>query len=112
MGEPSWADTIAMLRRLGARWPAGEAEADLLASTQTRWQGKAVPWTSHEDVVFTRRGERPLLDDTVRVSYANGVFEFKLLRQGSLLVTADRCRQANASAVLDAFLIQLAGDAE
>jgi hypothetical protein len=61
------------------------------------------------DLLFTRVGEEFPWSQVVRVAAEGDVFRFELRRR-DLLVTADRATLANASAVLDAFLLQLAGD--
>jgi hypothetical protein len=63
------------------------------------------------DLLFTVPGQVYPFEDTVRVSWADGAFEFRLTAKRGKLVTADRCHETNAPLVLDAFLAQLVGDA-
>jgi hypothetical protein len=62
------------------------------------------------DVLFTRPGDEYPFDQSVRVSWSDGVYEFLLLVEGSRLVAAgDKCLAGPAPDVLDAFLVQLVG---
>jgi hypothetical protein len=58
------------------------------------------------DLLFTRDGDDYPFSECVRVSWAEGVFEFSYIVKDQL-VTADRCREPNAAVVLDSFLLQL-----
>jgi hypothetical protein len=86
--------------------PAAQANAGLLAEAQTRWEGRVVARTSMHDLLFTVPGQAYPFRSSVRVHWEEDVYEFTLVAGGGL-VTADRCFQANALAVLDAFLLQL-----
>ena len=59
------------------------------------------------DLLFTLPGDQYPFDETLRVSWDDGVFTFCLVASG-VVVTADRCQEANIVAVLPAFLGQLA----
>lgn len=89
---------------------AALVNADLLESARARWDGVVVARTSMHDLLFTLPGDPYPFERNVRVSWLNGTFEFRLIRNG-LLVTADRCHELNSRLVLDSFLAQLAGGA-
>lgn len=103
--EPAWTTQVRWL----AERPHGEANARVLASAQRTWEGRVVPRTSMTDLLFTIPGDEHPFVETVQVSWANGVFEFRLSADHGKLVTADRCFEPAASSVLDAFLSQLVG---
>lgn len=111
MSDPSvetWASIAKSLRRsIGSA--AAQANADLLDAAAERWESVLLAHTSMHDIVFTRPEDEWPWPEEVRVTWRDGVFEFQL-RRAVGLVTADRCREANARAVLDAFLLQLQGD--
>jgi hypothetical protein len=58
------------------------------------------------DLLFTRPGDVYPFPAFVRVSAADGVFEFQLWQQDRL-VTADSAKRQNALGVLHAFLMRL-----
>jgi hypothetical protein len=62
------------------------------------------------DLVFSKMGDERRLRPRVRVSWHEGVYEFRLTDERGLLVTADRSYWGNAPALLEAFLYQVAGD--
>jgi hypothetical protein len=105
--DPTWRNLTANFRTRD-RVPAAQAIAKLLDATEPRWGGILIARGSMHDALFTVPGELFPAPQTVRVSWADGVFEFKLVRDGCL-VTADRCFEANSIPVLEAFLTQLAG---
>ena len=106
----SWVDSLRFLGELN-QVPAAAASARLLSAARPRWGGIVVARTSMVDLLFTRPGDEYPFEITVRVSWDDGIFEFRLHdRAGYRLVSADRCQAPNAPAVLDAFLFQLAGD--
>lgn len=108
MNDPKWADVVKDLKGR-TNVPAALVNADLLESARARWDGVAVARTSMHDLLFTLPGDPFPFAGAVRVSWLDGVFEFRLFRNG-LQVTADRCREPNSRLVLDSFLAQLAGD--
>lgn len=89
--------------------PAAHAVGALLAGAGERWESTVDAHSSMHDLVFTRPGDVYPWPEVVRVSWREGVFDFRLERN-SILVTADRCRDDRAREVLDAFLIQLEAD--
>jgi hypothetical protein len=106
--EPRWPETIDDLR--GRVIPAAQANASLLESAQEAWESSVVPRTSMNDLLFTNPGDEHPFTAWVRVSWADGIFEFQLARSRGL-VTADRCFVENSQAVLSAFLHQLLAEA-
>jgi hypothetical protein len=74
---------------------ASVSNAGLLQQAKGRWDGKVVARTSMHDLLFTLPNKAYPWHTTVEVSYAEGVFEFQLVR-GLLLVTADRATEENA----------------
>jgi len=86
------------------------ANASLLESALGAWESSVVSTTSMNDVLFTNPGDGYPFTAELRVSWADGVFEFQLSR-GGLLVTADRCFVENSEPVLSAFLHQLVAEA-
>jgi hypothetical protein len=109
VNEPEWGDVVNDLKgRTGV--PAALVNAGLLESVRERWDGVVVARTSMHDLLFTLPGDPYPFAGAVRVSWLDGTFEFRLIRN-SLLVTADRCREPNAGLLLDSFLAQLAGGA-
>ena len=103
--DADWAKVVADLRSYGL--PEATANADLLEIAGQKWAGLVVPRTSMASLLFTRLDDPFPFPVEVRVRWSQGTFEFRLER-GVLLVTADRCRQPNAPAVLDSFLMQVA----
>jgi len=103
--DGEWAKAVADLRSYGI--PEAAANADLLEIAGTKWAGLVVPRTSMASLLFTRLGDPFPFPVEVHVHWSEGTFEFRLNR-GMLLVTADRCHQPNAPAVLDSFLMQIA----
>ena len=59
-------------------------------------------------LLFTIPGQPYPFDQSVLVSWTDDVFEFQLVG-GGVVQAADRCHEATAPAVLDAFLAQLVG---
>ena len=90
--------------------PAADANASLLESGRAAWESSVVSRTSMNDVLFTNPGDGYPFTAELRVSWADGVFEFQLSR-GGLLVTADRCFVENSKPVLSAFLHQVVAEA-
>jgi hypothetical protein len=107
MSDVEWKERVNFLREL-ENVPAARANAELLQEAALQWAGRLVPRTSMHDLLFTRIGDDYPFDAEVRVHYADGVFEFTLLRRG-LLVTADRSHRELSGQVLNAFLLQLVG---
>jgi hypothetical protein len=105
--DPTWRQLTADFRTRD-RFRAAQAIANLLDATEPRWGGVLIARGSMHDALFTIPGELFPFPQTVRVSWANGVFEFKLVRN-ERLVTADRSFEANSVQVFEAFLTQLAG---
>lgn len=90
--------------------PAAQANASLLESARGAWGSSVLARTSMNDLLFTNPGDAYPFRAHLRVSWADGVFEFQLARRG-LLVTADRCFVENSEPVLNAFLHQLVAEA-
>jgi hypothetical protein len=108
--ESVWGDsTHELLGR--SEVPAAQATGRLLADTDARWRDRVEPRTSMHDLLFTVPGQVYPFEDTVRVSWAHGVFEFRPTAKRGKLVTPDRCHEANAPLVLDAFHARFVGDA-
>jgi hypothetical protein len=105
--EPPWQSAVAALS--GHDHPAARANAWLLEQARARWDGHVVPRPAMCDLLFTVAGDEPPFRTTVRVQWADGTFELWLVDDG-FLVTADRCEETMAPAVLDAFLLQLTGE--
>jgi hypothetical protein len=105
--DPVWPELIASFRRRDAV-PSHQVIANLLDAAQPRWGRILVARGSMHDALFALPGEIYPFPQSVRASWADGVFEFQLLRD-ELLVTADRCFEAKSLLVLEAFLAQLAG---
>lgn len=59
------------------------------------------------DVLFTRLDDPYPWPLWVVVSWLAGVYEFRLINDRGIVITADRCFVANAPVVLDSFLYQL-----
>jgi hypothetical protein len=104
--EPVWANQVQWLSEI----THGEANARLLALAQPTWEGRVIPRTSMTDLLFTIPGDVYPFTETVRVSWSDGAFEFRLTAERGKLVTADRCFEPSASAALDSFLSQLVGE--
>lgn len=91
------------------RVPAAQAAAALLRRA-AKWNGHVIARGSMHDLLFTRLGDEFPFDESVRVSWMDGIYEFLLLAKQSRLVAAtDKCRAPNVEAVLDSFLVQLTG---
>ena len=103
-----WQASIAELRSRN-QVPAAQANATLLGSAQTEWDGSVVARTSMHDLLFTMLNDDYPWQAHALVKWNDHVFEFQLWRKG-LLVTADRCRAENSLAVLGAFLHQLVAE--
>jgi hypothetical protein len=108
VAEPTWPESVAFLASLDAV-PAAQASARLLDQARPAWERRVVPRTSMHDLLFTRPGDQYPFPCFVRVSWSDGIFEFRFEHQGAL-ITADRSYDSTAPAVLDAFLMQLAPD--
>jgi hypothetical protein len=93
--------------------PAAQANAWLLDQGCEMWSNAVMARTSMHDLLFTRIGDLFPVPLAVVVSWEADVYEFRLIdrwgQMGAMIVSADRCRSANAPVVLDAFLYQLAG---
>ena len=87
---------------------AAIASARLLRRSAGRWESRVDARRSMHDIIFTPPGTDYPFRSQVRVSWADDVYEFWLLRDRGL-VTADKCFDENCAAVLDAFLVQLVG---
>jgi len=108
--EEVWTDTTTALRRREGV-PAAQAAADLLDRAKTRWDTRVAVRSSMHDLVFSRLAEQHVRAKLrVRVSWQEGVFEFRLTDPAGPLITADRSLAGNALVVLDSFLFQLAGE--
>jgi hypothetical protein len=105
--EDDWAGTVAGLRSFKVE--AAKRVADLVESRSEVWRDRAVLRSSMHDALFTLPGDDYPFDVSVKVSWDDEVYEFRLDRKG-LLVTADRCMTPRSGDVLDAFLMQLVGD--
>src|ERR1700686_2762487 len=88
--------------------PAALINGKLLEPPQAPWGPGGVARTSMHDLLFTLPGDPYPFARPVRVSWLDGVFEFRLFRNG-LEITSDRCREPNSNLVLDSFLAQLVG---
>ena len=64
--------------------------------------------TSMHDALLTKPGAEYPFDEMLRVAWADGVYEFTLSKEGTI-VAADRCHEESSKAVLDSFAVQLAG---
>jgi hypothetical protein len=106
--DPTWSSVVASLTERDH--PAARANAWLLEQARTRWEGHAAASTAAHDLLFTAPGDEPPFRTTVRVRWAGGDFELWLVDDG-FLVTADRTDETAAPALLDAFLLQLTGEA-
>jgi hypothetical protein len=104
---PAWRAAVAAVA--AQDHPAARAAAWLLEQAEARWAGHVVPVLGTHDLLFTLPGDGPPPPTTVRVRWADGRFELWLVDDG-FLVTADRCDETAAPAVLDAFLLQLTGE--
>ncbi len=89
--------------------PPALANAWLLDQARAKWGTVVVAHSSMHDLIFSRQGDKWPWPVVVRVSWSEGVYEFNLLVDTGILVSADRCLAPNASVVLDSFLYQLAG---
>lgn len=105
--EHEWDESVGSLLSRSSV-PAALAVGSLLADAQPRWGGRVVPRTSMHDLLFTVPGYPYPFEDSVRVTWADGVFTFSLV-EGGAVRTADHCHSENAPRVLDAFLAQLVG---
>ncbi len=82
----------------------------LLSQLEPRWGDHVISRTSHDDLLFTHPGdEHPFAEWLYVVQRGEGVVEVRLEQTG-VVVSADRCRAANALAVVEAYLSQLVGD--
>lgn len=102
-----WGEHVVELRRR-TTVPGARANAGLLEQAGPNWVGRVTPRTSMHDLLFTKVGDDHPFRESLRVAWDEGVFVFTLL-SGQALVATDRCFDANAPAVLDAFLAQLVG---
>lgn len=109
--EREWAEPVAFLLSRD-KVPAAQAMGRLLAQAEGAWHGRVVPRTSMHDLLFTIPGDPYPFSTEVRVSWSEGLVDLRLIsarERVRVLVTADRCREATAPAVLDSFLLQLVG---
>jgi hypothetical protein len=104
--EPDWDTSLGLLARR-SHVPAAAATAALLARARSKWEGRVVPRTSMDDLLFTLPGDEYPFEESVRVSWQDGIYEFWLHVEKVQLLTADRCRENHSSAVLDSFLVQI-----
>lgn len=104
---PTWEQSIDFLLDC-SDVPHARATAALLEQARDRWRGRVVPRTSMHSLLFTIPGQPYPFDQSVLVSWTDDVFEFQLVG-GGVVQAADRCHEATAPAVLDAFLAQLVG---
>jgi hypothetical protein len=99
------------------RVPAALAAAGLLRAVGPRWGDHVdvASWWVHGLRFSTKQTPSP---EDVRVTWTDGIWTIELVRVettadgrpgGAVRVAADSCRDANAEAVLDAFLVQLVG---
>ena len=92
--------------------PEAERCAWLVRSARQRWKGAVDPdvWWIHA-IRFTAADGRDQSTAEVRVRWIDNIFEFTLVEErGARMIAGDRCRESNAEAVLDVFLVKLAGD--
>jgi len=106
VSESDWSTSVDALRRRGAV-PAAQATASLLERAEARWLGRVVARTSMHDLLFTLPGDVHPFTESVRVAWDEHGYEFHLFVEHGKVKAADRCSEANAEAVLDAFLMQL-----
>jgi hypothetical protein len=106
-GVESWDDLAAGLGERVAV-PAAQASARLLRKAKARWLHRIVPRSSMHDLMFTRPGDEYPFEEWLRVSWREGVYDLVLTKHPGVLITADKCTEANVDAVLTAFLCQLA----
>jgi hypothetical protein len=111
----TWDETISELQTMDHAFVAPLAA--LLDASKTRWEPRVSAsrrllmhppgmGVGFRDIELSQQRKAP----EVFVSWTEGVYEMRLNSEAGLLVTADRCREENAEAVLDAFLLQLVGD--
>jgi|GEM_PF-5522619 len=98
-----WNDVIETLRGYGVS--ESIALSELAADAEDEWRDRVTPdtWWVHGLRFWPGDSE----EREVRVRWRDDVYEFQLLRGGTL-VSADRSSATNARAVLNAFLLQLA----
>lgn len=106
----SWDEVLTTLRGRSAV-PAAQATADLLVRAQSRWEERVLPDLWMHDLRFVAVGDTGRRVDEVRVSWEADAYLFTLRDGRGHVVTADNASAQNADAVLDAFLVQLVGDA-
>jgi len=104
MNEPTWVETVGLLRGLG---PHERATAHLLEQVQQKWAGRVVPRHSMSGLMITLPGHSNWNSAELWLSYSGDVFDLRLF-DAKLLIAADRCTSTTASAVLDGFLERLA----
>jgi len=115
----SWDKAIAHLRE-DPDLPDPVATADLAERARPKWETKVAAHTQLDTLVFTLPEDEHPWHVFVRVGRVGALawnrvppddgdaFEFQLVR-GLHVITADRATDETAPAVLDAFLMQLAG---
>jgi hypothetical protein len=103
----SWSKSSEFLRSTDVE--AARRTADVLDSSAPRWSRALISRTSMHDLLFTLPGDEYPFSSSVRVSWEQDRYEFRLARQ-SRLVTADRSFEVKAPDVLDAFLEQLVSE--
>ena len=88
---------------------AANRSAELLEIARESWAERIDVVTSHDDLVFVQTGEDWRSARSIRVAWKDSFYEFWYRGATGVdgLTAADRCGPENASAVLDAFLMQL-----
>ena len=109
---PTWAETIAELNELEDQFAPHLAR--LLSELLPQWESEVVAtrcllmYPPGLGLRFESRSNRS--GAAVLASWADDIFEMRLVSDKNLLVTADRCRIETAPSVLESFLMQLGTD--
>jgi hypothetical protein len=105
MADPSWSDSVTFVSSL-TTVPAALATVRLLARAEERWGGRVVPRTSMHDPLFTLPGHDYPFTESLRVAWANGVYELTLLF-GDVVDAAETVEEDAAPNALDDLLERL-----
>ena len=101
-----WDETLKVLNQV----PIAAPTAVLLKRAETKWRDKVIPRSSMADVFFTLPDERFPWRNIVRVSRNSPTrFEIQLSLE-EVPIRIDRATEADAPAMLDAFLTELTAD--